>query len=253
MGAPERSVSRTLSSGVVRRFSSRQDFLDYYREKSADLSDDADLRWVDVFQSWVQQGATGCRFAQHRAKHAQESQFLSIILQRPLQEHMLLDLQEILLSSADAQAVLLLVPSISHPSELATLLRTFNESDYWNLDILKNTTEEVLVGLRWPIPSTLYVSEVLGFGPFDCLPVTRRAPICVLALRTHPPQRVEENRRVHLAQMPLFELELRDDKAEYFWNKTSEMRKEILAGQLEHAAKAKVTARFTSADWSPVA
>lgn len=256
---PARSRQRATASGVTRTFSTRSDLVSYLHatgavDDPAAFDDALDPRWADIFQAWVQQGATGCRFAQHRARHADAAQWLSIVVPVPLTTDVVNELQRILESAADAQAVQLLFPTAKTIESLASIVACLARHPGWAfLEIEHDPPAEddtsVLIGLRWNVPNSVYKSEVLAFGPFDDQPFTRQAPVTTLTLRTHPPAKLDPDGRVHLAQMPLFEREAGAQK-DYFWRSSGERKRDLLNGELLHSARARVSCRLPRHLWA---
>lgn len=248
---PLKSVERETLSGATRRFSSRADLVQFLRDGGDPIVDPQDARWSDIFQTWVQQGATGCRFAQHRARHVEETQYLSIAFEEITDEHVE-PLQEVLRTASDSQAVVLVFPTVMSMNSLVQNLMPLLASEYWEFDVIPSAKDvhdpdHLNIGVRWPLPNSRYRSEALAFGPFEELPFTRRSPVAAIALRTLPPAKIEEDGRVHLAQMPLFGIE--HEKGQYFWDKTKEGKYDLLAEELVHSARARVTFRVRKSEW----
>ena len=146
-----------------------------------------------------------------------------------------------LTSAADAQAVQLLFPSVLTIDQLSDVLSALAGHPSWQIDEVEDgsTIDHSLIALRWKVPRSMYLSEVLVFGPMASFPFTRQSPVTALTLRTHPPAKVEPDSRVHLAQMPLFQIE--EQRFEYFWTSTQEERQNLLNGEQVHAARARVS------------
>lgn len=159
-------------------------------------------------------------------------------------------LQEVLLAADDAQAVQMVFPSITTLEAMASVLRSLVESPHWTWAEIEGDPDpsSILVALRWKLDRSRYLSEVLAFGPFDGTPVTRQAPVAVLTLRTHPPQQLDSDGRVHLAQMPLFQIE--EHHRDYFWAASKDQKLALLDGQLEFAARARITIRLPRSLWN---
>ena len=250
----ERSTVRIMSNGKTVRFSNREDIERFIVSEAAKAAVDCahveatDL-WVTGFLSWLAQGGTGCRFAQHRAHRASEAQVLNLILP-PVMTHEIVEaLQEVLDGADDAQAVQMIFPQIRDLASMAAVLRTLTDSGFWTWSEVdgEQDPEWVLLAIRWKLTRSRYLSELLAFGPFDGTPVTRQSPVAALTLRTHPPQQLEPDGRVHLAQMPLFQIE--EQHREYFWSKSRDQKLALLNGDLEFAARARITIRLPRALW----
>lgn len=250
----ERSAVRITSDGTAVRFSNREDvekFIVSEVAKSAvdGSSVEATDLWVTGFLSWLAQGGTGCRFAQHRAHRASEAQVVNLLLPPKLTPEIVEVLQEVLSAADDAQAVQMIFPGVSDLTAMADVLRALTSSTHWTWSEVEGDEDpnSILVAIRWKLERSRYLSELLAFGPFDGTPVTRQSPVAVLTLRTHPPQQVESDGRVHLAQMPLFQIE--EQHRDYFWTQSREQKLALLNGELEFAARARITIRLPRSLW----
>lgn len=251
-GRPERSAEVTSKGGNIKRFSNRDDLITWLIASGVTASEDElyvqapTSAWRDMVHAWIGQGATGCVFAQRRSRSAGAAQWLGIDLKSPPEQIELDGLQELLRAASDAQAILLVFPRATELSDLADIVAAFNEHDAWICERVPREDgeedEHVEVGIRWKLPDSKYRSEAIGFGPIESFPVTRQAPVTALAFRTHPPSTPEKNNRVHLAQMPYDEQEIK--RTDWFWERTKEQRADLLNGTLEHAARARVTWRL---------
>ena len=230
-----------------------------------------DSRWVDMAREGIAQGSTGCLFAKNRATGREPAQtWVTTTLDWPLQEHAIEDMQQLLKSSNVAQGVMIVVPKITTPSDLAELFTRLEHSNHWHLvELDSQDPDEALIGLRWPLPGTKFVSEVLVLGPIEGLPQTRQLPVTTLVFRTVPRSSTEgrDDVRVHLADMEFLPLEEKHMDKErgkpVVWGETERQKAALLGGtvdrsgdkpqtvdgKLMHAAKARVTARFTREVW----
>lgn len=269
---PEKSLDVPLPDGRVRRFSTRDDLREFHEPPPLDPAG-TDDRWVEIAREVIRQGSTGCLFAQHRANGREpDLTWLRYVIPYPLQEHAIEDLQSTLAASSAAQAVMLIFPSITEVSQIADMFAELSASGYWYTEEIASSeaaANEVLVGLRWPLPNTVFNSETLAMGPFDSFPQTRQLPVTALVFRTRPPDQTSgsDDTRVHLAQMPYLPPELRswddDRNLPKFWTSTEEQKAALLGGsvdrsgekpqtvggRLSYAAKAKVTAIFARDLW----
>ena len=202
--------------------------------------------WDEIFHSWVQQGATGCVFAQRRSKAPDQAQWLGIRMNSPPEQRELDGLQSLLEAASDPQAVLLTFPEALTLESVGELVSAFYEHPAWECEIVPRKEVESdgfhEVGIRWLLPQSKYRSEALGFGSFEEFPVTRQAPVTAMALRTHPPTVPEKDNRVHLAQMPYDDRE--SENPDMYWDRTRKLRSDLLNDSLEHAARARVTWRL---------
>jgi hypothetical protein len=248
MSAPSRSVHRHLDDGRLRSFSSRDDLVAALGH-GAEGDRPGDVVWADVFQTWVAQGATACRFAQYRALHPATAGYASRIVPAVPSSDDLDDLQDWLADSA-ATAVFLHVPAAVDAHQVATLIATLARDPRWfahEIEPAAPDPEGVHIALRWPIPGTGWHSEVLGFAPLDEVPFTRRAPVTTLVLRTIPAGPDADSTTVHLAQIPYLDAEVAHVDAR--WQGTLADKAALLGGELVHAAEAPITLRLPACAW----
>lgn len=197
--------------------------------------------------TWVRYGQLACIFAQVMVKQADEHGWRTIVVSGLEEEGSVVGELGPLLREPpkELEALQVVFPeeSLNSVEGVVNLVNDLCQSESWyweEVDIPNEYRDEhLLVGLRWKIPSTDCVSWVLGFADIETMPFTRRAPFLALAFRTKPaPEDDNDPSRAHLAHMTTpFE---EQEKHDAVWAKTEERRGELLKGELEHAAKARV-------------
>lgn len=160
-----------------------------------------------------------------------------------------------------AQAIQIIFPSyIEDVNGFALQISRLLSNPRWQLgdNVVPADNDSFSIGLRFVIPSSNYVSWVLGLGDFDSFPATRRAPFPALIFRTGPPGPAPEiaipekprpgtdskgREPVHLADHPT----IPNDPAQVqrVWQQTQKLKSEVLGNDpASKYAKAKVTASF---------
>ncbi|HEY0224448.1 MAG TPA: hypothetical protein VGC38_08050, partial [Pseudolabrys sp.] len=118
----------------------------------------------------------------------------------------------------------------------------FNGRDYVIVGV------DVSVGMEDGVPA---LSELVGFGPFDYLPITRRASVPALVLRTKAmysldPLPSRSERRANLAAI---RLQIDTNAFNSLWTKSQQLRAE-LDGQNNPMARARVALPIPAEVWA---
>lgn len=242
-----RGQRRELPDGRVRTFPTLADFVEHLRARG-EIQDEDDLftRRYDllatIFHSWVQRGQAACQFAVHLAKNSTEAGWLELVVPTVEDEDSIAAIGPLLGGAGSAEsveAVLLLLPSVRTLEALVGLCGRLCDLADWHWVEIDGADEGyVLAGLRWRPPGSDDVSWVLAFGPFEDLPFTRRAPVTALTIRTRGPANGEGG--LDLAKMDSL---VDQGKGERFLELTKRNKADLLAGELAHAARARVTLR----------
>lgn len=237
------TTERVLADGRVNRFPGRADVEAALPGLRTDDGFDAALVGEALF-GWVRAGQTGCVFAQLLAGDPPAAGWRSIVVPEPLDDGVL---AEVLAAPvlAGAEAAQVAFPWVGTAEELADLVAQIARLPEWHgVEIPGGADpDQVRVGLRWRLPEPDHVSWVLGFAPFEFMPFTRRGPFVALELRTAAVyqaarRRVEGHDEVHLADL---DAPVGPDRFARMWARTVERKRSLLAGELEDAAKARVT------------
>lgn len=238
------SIERRLADGRVNRFSSRADFEAALPGLRSDAGYDAALVGEAMF-GWARTGQTGCLFATMLAGDPASAGWQSVVIPDMVSDETLHALVSGMLS-AGPEAATIVFPSVETPEALASLLDQLARLPDWHGVVLDGEEELVgllRIGLRWSLPTPGHVSWVLGFGPFDFLPFTRRAPFTALIFRcaaahTLSRRRIEGHDEVHLADLPA---PVDGERYSRMWSRTESRKRSLLAGEFEPGAKARVT------------
>ena len=231
-------------------------------ESSADLLDRRPDLLGNALLRWLRSGQAGCHFAAKLARHPGRAGWQSILVREWEDPRLPWHLEPTLNYVApEWQVVQLIFPGLVEPEPAATLVRTLCTHPDWYWEEVRRDEcaghDHILCGLRWRIPDTTKRSFVLGFGPFDALPLTRRfegAPFSAFVFRPASeryPKFIDlfpaERDDVHLAAMaPTVPAQLGDKDEEEYVHRTLEstrrLRAAILSGEeCEKAGKASVT------------
>ena len=249
-------IERPIDDGPTRRFPAKSELIDRLVEKGL-VADEAhllakrpDLVSV-VMLDWIQSTQPGCVFAVHLAKRRDSAGWTNVVLPDHVSDHEFQAVVDAVLCppSPESEMIMVTFPWVERPEDLAEVIRQLGNCTGWSWEDSVSFDglgpEELLVELRWLLPSGEAKSWVLGFAPFDFMPFTRRAPYAAIVMRpVEPPewqQRPEDDLApVHLAQVPHFFGERGRYKGE-IWTETERQRAQLLGGELVHAAKAHVT------------
>lgn len=202
----------------------------------------------EIMTRWAQGGQLGCLFAQRMAQQPANYGWLTVAL-RGLHHGADLNTRLApLLATAAAkyEALQLVFPEreLNTVAGVVTLVNELCDDPAWYWEEIPHPADvkdpqDVLIGLRWRLPNTQCSSWILGFADLPSMPFTRRAPFLALAFRTKAaPTGDEDPKRAHLAHM---DSRLDDANHKNVWAKTVETKKQLVDGELPHAARAKVT------------
>lgn len=163
-----------------------------------------------VLRQWAASGHTSCLYADHLSPR--EDLWGGATLARALPQPAFDTWLGTAMTALAAKEIgLLTFPYVRTESDLAQMVGQVARSPgWWWEDRSRRADLVVPVALRWDIPGTEHVSWVLGFGPFEWIPFTRRAPYVALVMRTRPEaytvpeERPDETGRrgAHLAHLP---------------------------------------------------
>lgn len=240
-----------------RHFSSKTDLIEaLIADGLVDSEDDLLRRRPDLvgglYLDWLQQTPTGCHFATHLALHRSArgdrppaGWVVRTFVEQRSDEEFAADVASATLDGPNDQIILMIFPWVQTVDDLIELITQVQRCDGWSWEEHPAGVEceDVLVGLRWRLRSDRAVSWALGFAPFDFMPFTRRAPYAAIAMRTLDPpidEPPDGRQPVHLAQVPHF-LGERGRVDGPVWQMTQEWRADLLIGEPEYAAKAKVS------------
>ena len=238
------SCERHTASGVVRRFPNRSDFEAHvFGLRRGDGSYDPQLA-SDVMLTWIARGQTGCSFATLLAAAPIDAKWITAAVPERLDQQHLAALFAALVSEPP-EALMVTFPYVDSPKQLAELVEQLASLPGWRGHLGDSPAPgHISVALRWDMPGQPLASWVLGFAPFDFMPFTRRAPFAAVVYRPTPQYVAAIERKhedgiagVHLADLPI---NLPEDEFDKRWAHTERVKKNLLAGELEHAAKAKV-------------
>lgn len=240
-----RSGDRKLPDGRVRSFPTLADFVEHLHARG-EVEDEDDLLTrrhdllATIFHTWVQRGQAACQFAVHLAKYRAQAGWMEVVVPRVDDEISVAAISTLLAgagSEDSVEAVLLLLPSVRTWQSLVGLSGRLCRLADWHWEEIDGAEQgHALAGLRWTPPGSINRSWVLAFGPFEELPYTRRAPVTALTLRTRGPANREGG--LDLAKMDSL---VDDEKGERFLDLTERNKADLLAGELAHAARARVT------------
>jgi hypothetical protein len=248
----------------VARFSTRADYLSWLVEqklltKATRFAEHGDLV-ARVYRNWQTQGQLACRFAQQLARQAEGYGMRACVINASSRGNLSEEAVSALshacrtaCESKEVQALALLFPRIESAAALVRLLKILAKLPGWAITAAPNPSDRlqrVHVRVHYRLDAG-HVAEALGFGPFQFLPLTRRAPVVALEMLTKVSRPKESAlgrpKRLHLAGI---ELDWPASRIKRVWQATEENRLYMLGGD-DSAAKAKVSFAIPRRFWQP--
>jgi hypothetical protein len=218
---------------------------------------------VDRFCGWARTKSIGCYFA--RAMFQAPADYgITIHYQGDLDGRKLalrvseLIRNEVLMEASEA--VVVVINERLPVEEFATLLRSLSNKPGWYLretEIRHGERDYAVVGVDVYVgedQGSETLSEIVGFAPYEYLPVTRRAPTPAIMLRTKSalseeplPERAE--RRANLAAI---KVDVHPNAFTAMWQKSKELRAQ-LDGADNPMARARVALALPADVWAATA
>jgi hypothetical protein len=248
-------IERPIEGKSARRFPTRQELVNRLVNQGL-AKDEQDLLMRrpdlagDTMLNWIQATQPGCLYATHLAKHRDKAGWLRVVMPRPLDDDKFkARVDGVLCPPPNDEMVMFIFPWVATPEDLADVIAQIGGCTGWSrvdpISLDGAGPDELLIGLRWLLPSGEAESWVLGFAPFDFMPFTRRAPYAAIVMRTLDPPDWQHRPEadlvpVHLAQVPHFFGDRGAYKGE-IWTETEQTRIDLLGGELTHVARARVS------------
>lgn len=261
------------------QFSTREDYVNCLVAQGS-IRDEADLcaseeLVIAVQRHWHARGQNGCEFARGLSKDAPAHGWGARVwwgLPSDWPDRQWAAIGACVraaINDPDTKAISLLFPDITTGEELVRLVRELGRLPDWWLGALPQPVQAEGRPDRVPIRLTVHLVSSkrawpLGFGPFDFLPATRRAPFTEVALVTKPkrsPRRqgIRPKPRVaHLADIHLDEGDELVTKWDSRWEQTTSRKRTVIRGDVPpqaveaelQLAKARVTLAIPEALWT---
>lgn len=244
------------------RFSARDDYVAYFR--SHGMVQEGQDPWkndklvIATQRHWHTHGQNGCVFAQVAATRADDVGWDSRVLSKEglLSEgknvvHKIDEIFEGAINNEGNQNLSLLFPNIETPQQLVTLLKDIRDTSTKIIVHDTQLTDYTVLALRGKLGGGV-LSWLVGFGPFDFLPLTRQSPITEIAIRTKKKPEIifhklnQDRDAAHLADIPLG---LNDKLMDTLLDKTKSRTGEILAGTSRKLSSAKVSFAIPTKYW----
>ena len=211
----------------------------------------------EVQRHWLSTAQTGCNFARVMVSNPQKYGWETVVLSHSPKEVRTQQWRDLVdaalfraIHSPDCQVISLLFPRIVKPADLVGLLQSIFLTKHVTLEAQPHEASVTTVGLRVQVEDVM--SWVLGFGPFDFMPTTRRSPVTDLTLRVKPkPEKgfeklTPDRTATHLADVPL---NVGEAAYQRLWSSTVQ-RTAIMRGEEPcHYSKARVTIALPTRLW----
>lgn len=251
-----RIVRKADGEDVLYSWPSREDYIAWYR-RTGQLDeglafDDAISLHSPTFLDWIRRNQTGCLFAAKLARNtgSKMSDWASVVIAPTTPSQIVSELMERILSEACASAEILQVifPGVRDVNRLVEMINVLCKSDSWYWEEIPDETSDGIlnVGLRWIYPDGRHVAWIVGFGDFDFVPFTRRAPLTTIIIRTQVDKRspysagVDGRVPIHLADMDDL-LGANNAARDELTQRTKALKQAYLGGELIGSARARVT------------
>lgn len=253
-----KSVSATLNSGSILRYSTLTDYVDCLIAQGAvrdvdDLIQNYPQLIGEIFFQWVSTGQLGCLFAAKLARKPRENRWLPIIQIGALEEGERLG--GFLNAQLDAaserhEAAVIIFPDVNGAGQVIKLVNTLCSDPSGRWYRTENGIDPdpagrlSLIGLRWILRDDRSVNYVLGFSALPTMPLTRQSPFTALFFRIistkrTPAHREEGRVQVHLADLDsTFYPQQRHDQV---WELTKKYRADRVEQVFAPVARARVT------------
>ncbi len=211
-----------------------------------------------IHRHWHRQGQTGCWFAQEFSKTMNLEKWRAVVISA----HRAVNCRQIIsrevedaIAASDCEALSIIFPRLNTLSELLDLIGLCRSIEGWMVGPPDGTDD--IAGIQIKIPLQHGCSSwVLGFGPFNFLPITRRAPFTELAVRTKPAKQPLTHDALntdidaaHLADIPSH---FTQDKFNKCMANTAAMKRRLLQTDDHPTARAKVTFAIPDSTWQKI-
>lgn len=261
------SVAVVVGDGTV-YVPSLDDYLQHLRRhgklaRDSDLSRHPDLVEM-VYRHWQCQPQIACEFARLIAKdpqsHGVDVTVVSGVVDAQSAGTAASATAKIIeraITKQGCEAVSVLIPGVLDVATLVALCHSLGAQPGWRCrpqlnpsDCAQRIYVELKVEVGTDNRGKTVLAEVLGFGPFEFLPLTRRAPITAVVLRAKPenagqPKNPFKEPRAHLA-----DLRINMDSRTFrrTWKASESARQRVLEGD-DSAARARVTFAIPEEHW----
>lgn len=197
---------------------------------------------TDVQREWHRKGLNGCVFARLAARsgdwrsHVVRREPLEVLLQGALND-------------PACEVLSLLFPAVTELAQVVGLSRQVAATPGFRLSHVEVSGSLTAVSLRADVGAEAWI---MGFGPFECFPATRRAPVTELVVRVKPKgdwlyEKHSHDRDVaHVADIPL---SLHDAAWDSLWDATHAATRAVLQGEPDVFSAARTTFTVPSELW----
>ncbi len=205
---------------------------------------------IDAQLYFYMSGGAGCLFVAHAANDPSKYEWRLEILQATI--HKVDATIKTAMEDGGISTLSLLFPSILTAEHLVEFLKELGAaSKYVGISQYEELLDAVCLGLRARISGL--TSWVTGFGPFDFLPATRRAPHVELTMRINPRPHYNVVMKeapsgvIHLADMDM--KSMRQKKFLALWNGSFINTEKILGHKPDLRSAARTTFAIPKVIW----
>lgn len=179
----------------VRRAPTRSEYEAHLRAKGINagfesLEDRPDLA-LPVYRDWQRRAQIACVFARRIAVYPERYDIAWEVIDARVEAGTAESIAATISETVEPMkgqedAVAILLPGLTHPQTLVRLCKALGRQDRWSLMEPFNPSDRLdrmYVRLTTDLAPDAE-AEILGFAPFEFLPITRRSPIVALQIRT---------------------------------------------------------------------
>lgn len=239
-------------------FSTRDDYQQYFIQQG--LIKDGQNPWdnddlvTSAQRHWHTRGQNGCVFAQIAATKATEIGWVSNVIREnsELSYGSKIDLLfDEAVVNKDVQNLSLIFPEIVTPNQLVNTIKDIRDTSKKVKVYDTSFDDYTVLALRGELGDDV-LSWIVGFGPFDFLPLTRQSPMTELAIRTKLKPNVifhklnQDKEAAHLADI---QLGLNDEMMDILLDKTKAKTNLILEGTSRKLSSAKASFAIPTKYW----
>lgn len=252
--APVDAVFRALSGEVrygSRRFPSVHRYYEAVRILECLQAGVGTARLIALAQrDWHVRGQNGCMFARLAALEAENLRWDTIVVEAApavIDMRICFDIERCVLDriqDPQVQVLSIIFPRVSSVADAIRIMRLLSTNTSFWLERDEVAEGFLRLNIRYPVDDSTVQAWVMGFGPFPCIPNTRRGPYYELSLRMkEKPEkifhRLNQDRNVaHLADAPLI---MSERHWEHRWQSTLRRTRMILGGEPDEVSAARAT------------
>lgn len=134
------------------------------------------------------QTSSGCTFAARLISLWEDAKFRADVFTGPNAKH---QVSTFLDAPGDSEVGIMIFPDVQTPEQVADLILALPEPRWKRVKVSwgKHDPKSLLVGLKWVLPDTKYITWAMGMGNLADMPPMRKAPYTAIIVRLRGPGR----------------------------------------------------------------